>query len=73
VDVLWSPWRYDYIKSGSETHADNPGGCIFCDILNNPASDEEKFILKRAGFNLIEKKKKHPNHQKKFKKKKPRF
>jgi len=39
VDVLWSPWRYDYIKSGSETHADNPGGCIFCDILNNPASD----------------------------------
>ena len=53
MDVLWSPWRYDYIKSGSETHADNPGGCIFCDILNNPASDEEKFILKRAGFNFV--------------------
>ena len=53
MDVLWSPWRYDYIKSGSETHADNPGGCIFCDILNNPASDEEKFILERAGFNYV--------------------
>jgi len=53
VDVLWSPWRYDYIKSGGETHADNPSGCIFCDILNNPASDEEKFILKRAGFNFV--------------------
>ena len=32
---------------------DNSGGCVFCDILNNPASDEEKFILKRAGFNFV--------------------
>lgn len=53
MDVLWSPWRYDYIKGGSETPLDNSGGCVFCDILNNPASDEEKFILKRAGFNFV--------------------
>jgi len=53
VDVLWSPWRYDYIKSGSETAPERSGGCVFCDILNNPASDEEKFILKRAGFNFV--------------------
>ena len=49
MDVLWSPWRYDYItKSG-----DKSGACVFCEILNGPASDEEKFILKRAGFNFV--------------------
>jgi ATP adenylyltransferase len=50
VDVLWSPWRYDYItRSGSAER----GSCVFCDILKSPASDEEKFILKRAGFNFV--------------------
>lgn len=52
MDVLWSPWRYDYITGDS-----GPGspeiGCVFCNILNNPATDEEKFILKRAGFNFV--------------------
>jgi ATP adenylyltransferase len=50
MDVLWSPWRYDYI-TGSGTARSS--GCVFCEILNDPASDEEKFILKRAGFNFI--------------------
>lgn len=50
MDVLWSPWRYDYISRGSETP---PGGCVFCEILNNSASDEDKFILKRAEFNFV--------------------
>ena len=50
MDVLWSPWRYDYITgSGSP----GKGGCVFCDILKGPASDEEKFILKRAGHNFV--------------------
>jgi len=49
VDVLWSPWRYDYITGSGPDKA----GCVFCDILNNPGSDEEKFILKRAGFNFV--------------------
>lgn len=47
MDVLWSPWRYDYITgSGSARSQD----CIFCDILQNSASDEDNFILKRAEF-----------------------
>lgn len=50
MDVLWSPWRYDYISRGSETPT---GGCVFCEILNNSASDEDKFILKRAEFNFV--------------------
>lgn len=50
MDVLWSPWRYDYITGGGET---KPAGCVFCEILNNSASDEEKFILKRAEFNFV--------------------
>jgi ATP adenylyltransferase len=50
MDLLWSPWRYDYIKGSGQAKAD---GCVFCGILNNSASDEDKFILKRAEFNFV--------------------
>ena len=55
MDILWSPWRYDYINSSgarNEKTAEKTD-CVFCRILNSPASDEEKFILHRAGFNFI--------------------
>ncbi|MFT3746241.1 MAG: HIT domain-containing protein [Pyrinomonadaceae bacterium] len=50
MDILWSPWRYDYITKGE------PGektGCVFCDILKDPAPDEDKFILKHTEFNFV--------------------
>lgn len=53
MDVLWSPWRYDYIKSGEQKPASNLSGCVFCDILKGSASDEEKFILHRAEHNFV--------------------
>lgn len=49
MDVLWTPWRYDYIKGNSPATK----GCVFCELLNDPATDEEKFILKRAGCNFV--------------------
>ena len=52
MDILWNPWRYEYIKSGEQKTADS-SGCVFCEILKNPASDEEKYILHRAGFNFV--------------------
>ena len=53
MDVLWSPWRYDYIKSGEQKLSADSSSCVFCEILNSPASDEEKFILHRAGHNFV--------------------
>lgn len=54
MDVLWNPWRYDYIKSAEQKQKEaNSSGCVFCDILKSPASDKEKFILHRAGFNFV--------------------
>lgn len=50
MDVLWSPWRYKYIK---ENCAEPNSECVFCSILASSASDEEKFILKRAEFNFV--------------------
>ena len=52
MDVLWSPWRYEYIKA-DKTATDDLSGCVFCDILKSPATDEEKFILHRAGHNFV--------------------
>jgi ATP adenylyltransferase len=50
MDVLWSPWRYDYIKGSGPG---KPAGCVFCQIQTDSASDEENFILKRAEFNFV--------------------
>jgi len=50
VDVLWSPWRYDYITSSGSAKT---RGCAFCDILSNSANDEDNFILIRAEFNFV--------------------
>lgn len=49
MDVLWSPWRYDYIAAGGA----KPDGCVFCKLLDDSASDEDRFILKRAEFNFV--------------------
>jgi ATP adenylyltransferase len=55
VDILWSPWRSAYINSSESEKAagSESSGCVFCGILNSPVSDEEKFILYRAGHNFI--------------------
>ena len=53
MDILWSPWRYAYIKSNDSELVANDNGCVFCGILNNSASDEKNFILHRAEFNFI--------------------
>ncbi len=50
MDVLWSPWRYDYIKNSGSAEANS---CVFCSILNNSAGDDENFIVSRAEFNFV--------------------
>ena len=50
MDVLWNPWRYNYITG--DKPADNTD-CIFCSLAQDPARDEDNFILKRAEFNFV--------------------
>ncbi|MCU0238962.1 MAG: HIT domain-containing protein [Pyrinomonadaceae bacterium] len=50
MDLLWSPWRYDYIKADKSTASNT---CVFCNIINSSATDEEKFILHRAEHNFV--------------------
>ncbi len=49
MDILWSPWRYDYISA----HAGKLTGCVFCEILNSGVEDEKSFILLREKFNFV--------------------
>ena len=54
MDILWSPWRYDYIKSGSsEKRERQPAACVFCDLQSAEGDDESKFILHRARHNFV--------------------
>jgi ATP adenylyltransferase len=49
LDRLWSPWRSEYIASGSSGQK----SCVFCDITRKPEDDEANFVLHRASHNLI--------------------
>ncbi len=53
MDVLWSPWRYDYIKSSAPPAEGQTPACVFCDLLAGSSDDEERFILHRAEHNFI--------------------
>ncbi len=50
MDYLWTPWRYQYIKS-----ADKDPGCVLCRALEvgNHGKDEEMLILHRAQRNFV--------------------
>ena len=53
MDVLWSPWRYAYIKDSQTQATATSSGCVFCNILNSSATDEENFIIARAEHNFV--------------------
>ncbi len=53
MDRLWSPWRCEYIKSGSTGKADDPQFCVFCSLLQDTGADESKLILHRAAHNFV--------------------
>lgn len=51
MDRLWSPWRYEYIASGSAVSASN--GCVFCRLRDDPGKDEANFVIHRASHSFI--------------------
>ncbi len=53
MDLLWSPWRYDYITGDVSKDNGESVGCVFCTILRSSADDKEKFILYRAEHNFV--------------------
>jgi ATP adenylyltransferase len=42
MDRLWTPWRFDYIRS-----ADQASSCVFCSILTQER-DAENYVLHRG-------------------------
>jgi ATP adenylyltransferase len=53
MDRLWSPWRYDYIKSGSDDETGQANPCIFCSLPQQPADDEKNYIVHRGAHNFV--------------------
>ncbi|MET1102269.1 MAG: HIT domain-containing protein [Pyrodictiaceae archaeon] len=50
LDIIFSPWRYQYIKKFSDRTIGDKG-CIFCDAVNR--SDDEALILLRGRHSFI--------------------
>src|ERR1041385_3399531 len=48
MELLWSPWRYDYIASAGV----KPSACVFC-IGEDRSHDAERLILYRGIHNFI--------------------
>jgi ATP adenylyltransferase len=53
VDILWSPWRYDYLKNSGTGGRTDPNFCIFCDLPTAAGTDAEKNILLRSTYNYV--------------------
>ena len=53
MDILWSPWRYDYIKSGSSDQHTESTGCVFCALQESAGDDQSKYILHRGQHNYV--------------------
>jgi ATP adenylyltransferase len=47
VDIIFSPWRYEYVSAGA-------GGddCVFCRIIAS-TQDQENLVIRRAEHNLV--------------------
>lgn len=43
MEILHTPWRRTYVVGAREYE-----GCVFCDLLNEAAPDEARYILYRA-------------------------
>lgn len=48
MDVLWAPWRMEYIKSPDKKTSQ----CVFCDKLEH-VRDRENLVLFRGGYNFV--------------------
>ncbi|ALU11449.1 HIT family hydrolase [Ignicoccus islandicus DSM 13165] len=48
-DVLWTPWRMEYIKS--VVKEEKPKGCLFCKVQE--MDDEEALIVYRGQYNFV--------------------
>jgi len=51
VEILWSPWRHEYITSSGPQKS--PADCIFCAAHQNPADDKRNLIVHRASHNFV--------------------
>jgi ATP adenylyltransferase len=51
VEILWSPWRHEYI---SATGSKDPSStCIFCVAKANPSQDEINLVIHRGDENFV--------------------
>jgi ATP adenylyltransferase len=48
MEVLWAPWRMEYIRSSGKKASQ----CLFCDKLNN-TNDRENLVLYRSRYNFV--------------------
>jgi ATP adenylyltransferase len=48
MDVIWSPWRYEYLAS----HGQRRSACVFC-IGEDSSHDAERLVLLRAAHNFV--------------------
>ena len=50
-ELLWSPWRMDYIRRGER---EDDGACLFCDLpAADPSQDEANHLLARGKVSFV--------------------
>ncbi len=47
MEIMWAPWRGDYIAGTADQPQQEPGGCVFCEALT-AESDLDRYIIHRG-------------------------
>ncbi len=47
MKVLWTPWRYEYIKSFEKKNSKENNECIFCKISKESTDDENYIVVRK--------------------------
>lgn len=52
MDILWSPWRSEYIE-GFKDETAKKEECFFCAAIENPHQDSERLVVHRAEHCIV--------------------
>ncbi len=52
MELLWSPWRTQYIESFKDNNK-NGSTCFVCDAINHPEESRQRLVVFKTDFTII--------------------
>ncbi len=53
MDVLWAPWRSEYIETFKDEAKKKKEDCFFCEAIERPEEDVKRFVVARREHTIV--------------------